>query len=83
MIRPDTPYPKSESGWIDAELFMVRLKKIFAVPQHSVLLLIDGHKSHVHIDVINFCHTQHIHCMWLSSNLSKIITAKWFKLSLS
>ena len=45
----DTLYAKSESGWIDTELFITWFKKKFlkfTVPQHPLLLLIGGHKSH-------------------------------------
>ena len=59
----DTLYAKSESGWIDSELFMVWIKKIFlkyAVPQRPVLLLIDGHKSHINIDVIDLCRSNNV-----------------------
>ena len=52
----DALYARSESGWIDFELFLAWMKKIFikyAVPQRPVLLLIDGHKSHITLDVID------------------------------
>ena len=54
----DALYVKSESGWIDAELFLTWMKKIFLrhiVVQRPVLLFIDGHKSHVNLDVIDLC----------------------------
>ena len=54
----DALYAKSDSGWIDTELFLSWLKKIFlkhVVSQRPVLLLVDGHKSHVNLDVIDLC----------------------------
>ena len=54
----DAVYARSESGWIDFELFVVRLKKLFlkyAVSQRPILLLTDKHKSHINIDVIDLC----------------------------
>ena len=54
----DALYAKSESGWIDTELFMTWLNKIFlkyVVSQRPVLLLVDGHKSHITLDVIDKC----------------------------
>ena len=48
----------SKSGWIDTELFLSWLKKIFlkhVVSQRPVLLLVDGHKSHINLDVIDLC----------------------------
>ena len=46
---PDTLYGMSESGWIDQELFLYWLKRLFInhiPPQRPVLLLFDGHSSH-------------------------------------
>ena len=54
----DALYAKSDSGWIDTELFLFWLKKIFlkhVVSQRPVLLLVDGHKSHINLDVIDLC----------------------------
>ena len=54
----DALYAKSESGWIDSELFLSWLKKIFlkyAVPQRPILLLTDGHKSHLTLEVVDTC----------------------------
>ena len=59
----DALYACSELGWIDSELFLVWLKKVFLkhmVPQHPVLLLTDGHKSHITIDAIDFCRNNDI-----------------------
>ena len=47
----DALYGKSDSGWIDGELFLTWLKKIFIkyiVSQRPVVLLIDGHSTHSH-----------------------------------
>lgn len=52
----DAVYAKSESGWIDSELFLVWMKKVFLKycgSQRPVLLFIDGHASHVNLDVID------------------------------
>ncbi len=54
----DALYAKSDSGWINSELFLTWLKKIFlkyVVSQRPVLLLIDGHKSHITLDAIDLC----------------------------
>ena len=59
----DALYAKSESGWIDTELFLVWVKKIFlkyVVHQRPVILLTDGHKSHINIDVIDLCRNNDI-----------------------
>ena len=49
---------RSESGWIDSELFLVWLKKVFlkhVVSQRPILLLIDGHKSHITLEAVDIC----------------------------
>ena len=54
----DTLYARSESGWIDTELYLAWMKKFFLkfiVPERPVLLLTDGHKTHINIDVIDLC----------------------------
>ena len=52
----DAVYVKSESGWIDSELFLAWMKKVFLKycgSQRPVLLFIDGHASHVNLGVIH------------------------------
>ena len=52
----DAVYGKSESGYVDSELFIKWMEKIFlkfAVPERPIILFIDGHKSHVTLDVID------------------------------
>ena len=52
----DAVYAKSESGWVDSELFVEWMKKVFlkfATPQRPVLLIIDGHKTHLTLDVVD------------------------------
>ena len=54
---------KSDSGWIDSELFIFWFNKIFlkfAVPQRPLLLLSDGHKSHITLDIIDLCQENNI-----------------------
>ena len=52
----DAVYGKSESGYEDSELFIKWMEKIFlkfAVPERPIILFIDGHKSHVTLDVVD------------------------------
>jgi len=53
----DALYGMSESGWIHSELFpawmMIFLEYI--VSQRPVVLFIDGHKTHMTLDIINLC----------------------------
>ena len=55
-------YAKSESGWIDSELFLSWLKKIFlkyATSPRPILLLTDGHKS-ITLEVVDTCRENEI-----------------------
>ena len=59
----DALYAKSDSGWIDSELFLAWLNKIFVkfcVPERPIMLLIDGHASHITIEAIDFCQANNI-----------------------
>ena len=56
----DAVYARSESGWIDSELFVVWLFHKYAVSQRPILLLTDGHKSHINIDVIDLCRSNDV-----------------------
>ena len=52
----DAVYAKSSSGWVDSELFLQWMKKVFVKHcgmQRPVLLFLDGHASHVSVDVID------------------------------
>ena len=52
----DAVYAKSESGWIDSELLLAWMKKVFLKfcgSQRPVVLFADGHASHVSLDVID------------------------------
>ena len=52
----DAIYARSESGWVDSELFFEWFKRDFlkyAVPQRPVLLIVDGHKSHITLDLVD------------------------------
>ena len=59
----DALYARSESGWINTELFLAWLKNIFlkfVVVECPVILLTDGHKTHINIDVIDVCREKKI-----------------------
>ena len=54
---------KSESGWVDTDLFLAWLQKIFIKHcgmQRPVVLFMDGHASHVNIHVIDLCRANDI-----------------------
>ena len=59
----DSVYAKSDSGWVDSELFFQWFTKIFlkfAVPERPLLLLVDGHKSHVTLDLIDSARSNNV-----------------------
>ena len=59
----DAVYAKSESGWIDSELFMAWMRKTFlryCSSQRPVLLFVDGHTSHINLDVIDLAHENEV-----------------------
>ena len=43
----DALHAKSDSGWIDTLTWFKKVFLKFTVAQRSLLLLIDGHKSHM------------------------------------
>ena len=59
----DAVYSKSDSGWVDTELFLSWIEKVFirhCGVQRPVILFIDGHASHVNIRVIDLCRQNNI-----------------------
>ncbi len=61
---PDDPvYARSESGWVDNELFVECIRRVFlkfAVPDRPLLLVIDDHKTHLTLECIDLCRTNNI-----------------------
>ncbi|XP_019854203.1 PREDICTED: uncharacterized protein LOC100641974 isoform X2 [Amphimedon queenslandica] len=60
---PGTVYASSKKGWIDSEIFLDWFVNCFLLnipPQRPVLLLVDGHSSHYHPDVIRKATENHI-----------------------
>ena len=59
----DAVYAKSESGWVDSELFYAWMQKkilVHAVHQRPVFLLVDGHSSHMTLDLIDLARENNI-----------------------
>ncbi len=78
----DAVYARSESGWIDAELFVVWLKKLFlkyAVSQRPIPLPTDGHKSHINIDVFDLCHSNDVILFCLPPHTTQPLDVAVFK----
>ena len=59
----DALYVKSESGWIDSELYLLWMRKIFlrhCGSQRPVILFVDGHASHITLDVIDLARKNNV-----------------------
>lgn len=69
----------SESGWSNSEVFMKYLSQhlLKYLPQrtqdHPVLLMYDGHKSHVSLDVIDWAKENHVVLFVLPAHTSHVL----------
>ena len=70
-----TVFHCSDSGWVNAGLFLVWLQ-FFAqsIPlSRPVLLILDGHSSHVSIEAIEFARSNDIHMLCIPAHTTHII----------
>ena len=72
---PGTKFMTSDSGWITQELYLEWLKFFIASipPARPVLLIEDGHGSHVTLDVIELARANDVHLLCLPSHTSHIL----------
>ena len=72
---PGTLFKSSESGWVNSELYIewfnFFLKQI--PPVRPVLLLQDGHASHISIELIELAKENDIHLLCLPSHTTHIL----------
>ncbi len=72
---PNTLFASSESGWMNTELFLqwfnFFLRNI--PPPRPVLLVMDGHGSHVSIELIELARANHVHLLCLPSHTTHIL----------
>ena len=68
-------YHVSDNGWITKELFYEWFKMFAEMipPLRPVLLVLDGHGSHITIDVIEYARSEEIHLLCLPSHTSHIL----------
>ena len=55
---PNTFLGRTKNGWMDTELFYMWLANHFVVhipPARPVILLVDGHSTHIDIQITKFC----------------------------
>ena len=70
-----TIFQCSDSGWVNAGLFLVWLQ-FFAqsIPlSRPVLLILDGHSSHVSIEAIEFARSNDIHMLCIPAHTVHIL----------
>ena len=72
---PNTVFHVSDNGWITKELFYEWFKMFAEMipPLRPVLLVLDGHGSHITIDVIKYAQSKEIHLLCLPSHTSHIL----------
>ena len=70
-----TVFQCSDSGWVNTELFIQWFKFFLNVipPARPVLLLLDGHASHVSIDVIEVAHANDVHMLCLPAHTTHLL----------
>ena len=71
---PGAYFDKSPTGWIDTELFYDWLANHFSchVVIRPVVLLVDGHKSHINLEISRFCKENRIFLYCLPPHSSHI-----------
>ena len=72
---PGTLFKSSENGWISQEIYLEWFKFFIASipPARPVLLIEDGHGSHVSLDVIELARANNIHLLCLPAHTSHIL----------
>jgi len=72
---PGTLFKNSESGWINGVLHIEWFKFFLQhiPPVHPVLLLQDGHASHISIDLIELAKVNDVHLLCLPSYTTHIL----------
>jgi hypothetical protein len=52
-VIPGTTFAKSDKGWMTAEVFTSWLSKLMeAIPQRPLLMIMDGHKTHLTLETV-------------------------------
>jgi len=73
---PGCFYNVSESGWMETQLFTEWFSSVFLVSvkhiKDPILLLLDGHASHISPEVIRLAKANNVHMMCLPSNSSHL-----------
>ena len=73
---PNTFLGRTKNGWMDTELFYMWLANHFVVhipPARPVILLVDGHSTHIDIQITKFCQGNQIILYCLPAHTSHIV----------
>ena len=72
---PSTSFHHSDSGWVNAELLLKWFESFVRMipPFRPVLLILDGHASHIIVDVVELAWKNDIHMLWLPANTTHIL----------
>ena len=72
---PGTVFHCSDSGWVTGELFVKWFEFLVRTipPQRPVLLILDGHASHVSINVIELARANSIHMLCLPAHTTHLL----------
>ena len=76
---PDTLYGVSSSGWMEGANFLSWFKKLFLknvehlLCDGPVILFVDGHHSHIDLELIYTAREHNVHLMCLPPNLTHIM----------
>ena len=73
-VVPGTLFKSTESGWITQEVYMEWFQwfiKVFP-PARSVLLIEDGHGSHISIEIIELARANEVYLLCLPAHTTAI-----------
>ena len=70
-----TTFHCSDNGWVNAELFIKWLHFFVESipPARPVLLILDGHSSHISIEVIEFARSNDVHMLCIPAHTTHIL----------
>ena len=72
---PGTSFHCSDNGWVNSDLFSKWFEFFVKTipPSRPVLLLLDGHASHVSIEVIELARSNDVHMLCLPTHTTHIL----------
>ena len=69
---PGTLFGCSKSGWVNQDLYLEWFR--FSIPSaQPVLLIKDGHSSHISLEVIELAQENDVHLLCLPSHMSHLL----------